>query len=62
MIAGDLAGRQHCQNVDQAVQELVGLDLLVNDVAYQQPVSSLTELSEVRWLRTFDVDIHRYFR
>ena len=62
-IAGDLAHEQHCvEVVRRTVDEFGGLDLLVNNVAYQQPVNSLEELSDGQWLRTFDVNIHSYFR
>ena len=62
-IPGDLAHRQHCADVvTQTVDELGGLDPLVNNVAFQQPVSSLDELSDEQWLRTFDVNIDSYFR
>jgi NAD(P)-dependent dehydrogenase (short-subunit alcohol dehydrogenase family) len=62
-IAGDLADRRHCERVvEQTVDKFGGLDLLVNNVAYQKPVTSLEELSDEQWLRTFDVNIHSYFR
>jgi NAD(P)-dependent dehydrogenase (short-subunit alcohol dehydrogenase family) len=44
------------------VKELGGLDVLVNNVAYQQPVRSLEELSDEQWRHTFDVNIHSYYR
>lgn len=62
-IPGDLADPDHCiEVVAQTVFALGGLDLLINNVAYQQPVSSLEELTDEQWLRTFDVNIHSYFR
>ncbi|MEV5408469.1 SDR family oxidoreductase [Thermopolyspora sp. NPDC052614] len=62
-IAGDLADADHCvEAVETAVKELGGLDVLVNNVAYQQPVQSLEELSDEQWQHTFDVNIHSYFR
>jgi NAD(P)-dependent dehydrogenase (short-subunit alcohol dehydrogenase family) len=62
-LPGDLGDAEICgQIVDQAVAELGGLDILVNNVAYQQPVDSLEELGDEQWLRTFDVNIHSYFR
>jgi NAD(P)-dependent dehydrogenase (short-subunit alcohol dehydrogenase family) len=60
---GDLAEGAHCAAVVSAAADaLGGLDLLVNNVAYQQPVNSLEELTDEQWLRTFDVNIHSYFR
>ncbi|MGQ0772974.1 MAG: SDR family oxidoreductase [Pseudonocardiales bacterium] len=62
-IAGDLAEAEHCRQVVQRViDELGRLDVLVNNVATQEPVDALEELSDERWLRTFDVNIHSYFR
>ncbi|MGH3785698.1 MAG: SDR family oxidoreductase [Pseudonocardiaceae bacterium] len=61
-IAGDLADAEHCRQVVQRViDELGQLDVLVNNVATQEPVDALEELSDERWLRTFDVNIHSYF-
>ena len=45
-IRGDLAEEENCQRaVERAVTELGGLDLLVNNVATQEPVQDLAELS-----------------
>ncbi|GIH79850.1 SDR family oxidoreductase [Planobispora longispora] len=63
LIPGDLADRDHCGAVvDQTVAELGGLDILVNNVAYQKPVESLEELSDEQWEHTFAVNIHSYYR
>ncbi|MFI0417456.1 SDR family oxidoreductase [Spongiactinospora sp. 9N601] len=63
LIPGDLADASHCQAaVQQAVSELGGLDILVNNVAYQAGVESLEELSDQQWEHTFAVNIHSYFR
>jgi NAD(P)-dependent dehydrogenase (short-subunit alcohol dehydrogenase family) len=61
-IRGDLAEEENC---DRAVQrtagELGGLDILVNNVATQQPVSDLAELTTGQWDRTFRVNVYSYF-
>lgn len=63
LIPGDLSDRDHCASVvEQAVQELGGLDVLVNNVAYQSPVEGLEELSDEQWEHTFAVNIHSYYR
>lgn len=58
----DLSRREEC---DRAVQETVdglgGLDVLVNNVAYQSPVDSPEELTDEQWERTFRTNIHSYF-
>src|SRR5918999_4534499 len=46
LIRGDLAEEQHChETVRRTADELGGLDILVNNIAYQHPVADLTELS-----------------
>jgi NAD(P)-dependent dehydrogenase (short-subunit alcohol dehydrogenase family) len=63
LLPGDLAQPAHCREVvAQTVGQLGGLDLLVNNVAYQQNANSLTEISEEQWQRTFAVNIHSYYR
>nr|CAD91239.1 hypothetical protein [Nonomuraea gerenzanensis] len=63
LLPGDLADRAHCSSVvEQAVSELGGLDVLVNNVAYQAPVSGLEELDDEQWEHTFAVNIHSYYR
>ncbi|MEU4576959.1 SDR family oxidoreductase [Nonomuraea sp. ATR24] len=63
LIPGDLADRDNClQAVERAVSELGGLDIVVNNVAYQAPVDSLDELTDEQWEHTFAVNIHSYYR
>jgi NAD(P)-dependent dehydrogenase (short-subunit alcohol dehydrogenase family) len=63
LIPGDLADRDHCANVvARAVSALGGLDILVNNVATQEAVGSPKEITDEQWQRTFDVNIHSYFR
>src|SRR3954470_22444913 len=60
--AGDLSEEKNCQAiVEQAVAELGGLDIVVNNVAYQKPVESLDELSTEQWDRTFRTNIYSFF-
>ncbi|WP_204029535.1 SDR family oxidoreductase [Sinosporangium siamense] len=60
---GDLADAGHCASVvERAAADLGGLDIVVNNVAYQAPVESLEELSDEQWEHTFAVNIHSYFR
>ncbi len=61
-IRGDLAEEANCHRaVDQAVHELGGLDILVNNVATQSPVQDFAELTTEQWDRTFKVNIYSYF-
>ncbi len=62
MIRRDLGDENNCgQAVQRTVDELGGLDILVNNVATQRPVKDLTELSTEQWERTFRVNIYSYF-
>jgi NAD(P)-dependent dehydrogenase (short-subunit alcohol dehydrogenase family) len=61
-IRGDLAEEGNCDRaVEQTVAGLGGLDVLVNNVATQEPVDDLTKLSTEQWDRTFRVNIYSYF-
>lgn len=61
-IPGDLATEHGCRSaVGRTVSELGGLEILVNNIAYQQPVGSLEELTPEQWERTFRTNIHSFF-
>lgn len=61
-LPGDLADPAHCRAVvAQTVEELGGLDIVVNNVAFQSPASDLTEISDEQWRRTFAVNIDSFF-
>ncbi|MGW0162624.1 SDR family oxidoreductase [Mycobacterium sp. NPDC003323] len=61
-LPGDLADPAHCrQIVADTVSTLGGLDILVNNAAYQSPVDDLAELSDEQWRRTFAVNIDSFF-
>lgn len=63
LLPGDLADSEVCASVvERTVAELGGLDIVVNNVAYQAPVDSLEELSDEQWEHTFAVNIHSYYR
>lgn len=63
LLPGDLAEAAQCREiVSETVRRLGGLNILVNNVATQWPVDAPEELSEEQWMRTFDVNIHSYFR
>ncbi|MCF3937329.1 SDR family oxidoreductase [Gordonia sp. Z-3] len=59
---GDLADPEHCADVvARTADELGGLDVLVNNVAFQSPVDDFMELTPSQWRRTFDVNIDSFF-
>lgn len=61
-LAGDLADPGHCRDVvERTAGELGGLDLVVNNAAFQRPVPSLEDLSDEQWRHTFAVNVHSFF-
>jgi NAD(P)-dependent dehydrogenase (short-subunit alcohol dehydrogenase family) len=62
LISGDLRDPKFSREaVKQTVRKLGGLDLLVNNAAFQQHQKSLEDLSEEQWDRTFKTNIYGYF-
>jgi NAD(P)-dependent dehydrogenase (short-subunit alcohol dehydrogenase family) len=62
MIHGDVSDPQFCNRaVQQTVDTFGTLNILVNNAAYQQRKSSLEEISDEDWDRTFKVNIYGYF-
>lgn len=62
LVAGDIQDEEHCkQLVNRAVQEFGGLDILVNNAAYQMSHQSLQELSADELDRTFRTNIYAMF-
>jgi NAD(P)-dependent dehydrogenase (short-subunit alcohol dehydrogenase family) len=63
LVPGDLADRDHCQAVvDRAVAEFGGIDVLVNNAAFQMTHETVEEISDEEWQHTFDVNITAMFR
>jgi len=63
LVAGDLADPGHCRAVvDRAVEALGGIDVLVNNAAYQMTHETLEEVTDEEWQHTFDVNITAMFR
>jgi NAD(P)-dependent dehydrogenase (short-subunit alcohol dehydrogenase family) len=61
-IRADLAREEECvRAVREAVDRLGGLDILVNNVAFQQPVDDFAQITTEQWDRTFKTNIYSYF-
>ncbi|MDD9369461.1 MAG: SDR family oxidoreductase [Acidimicrobiales bacterium] len=61
-IPGDLSQEDACRHaVASTVEELGGLDILVNNIATQRPVDSLTDISSEEWDTTFRTNVYSYF-
>lgn len=62
LVAGDIGSPEHCRAiVERAVNELGGLDILVNNAAHQATFESIEDISEEEWDRTFRTNIHAMF-
>jgi len=62
LVRGDLSVEAHCDDaVRRAVEGLGGLDIVVNNVAYQKPVDAPEDLTTEQWERTFRTNIYSYF-
>lgn len=60
--ATDLKDRGNCKKlVDSAVKDMGGIDILVNNHAYQMMIEDIHDLTEEQWLNTFDTNIHPFF-
>jgi NAD(P)-dependent dehydrogenase (short-subunit alcohol dehydrogenase family) len=62
LIPGDVADPAYCQEaVKLTVQDLGGLDVLVNNAAFQEHVDNFEDLSEEHFDRTIRTNLYGYF-
>ncbi len=62
LIPGDVKDPEFCRAaVEQAVEEFGGLDILVNNAAFQQHQESIEDITEEQWENTFRTNIFGYF-
>jgi NAD(P)-dependent dehydrogenase (short-subunit alcohol dehydrogenase family) len=61
LVAGDLQDPDHCRSVIKAVDELGGIDILVNNAAHQATFKEIGDISDEEWEMTFNVNIHAMF-
>jgi NAD(P)-dependent dehydrogenase (short-subunit alcohol dehydrogenase family) len=63
LMPGDLADRAHCESgVARAVADFGGIDVLVNNAAFQMTHETVEEIADEEWQRTFDINITAMFR
>jgi NAD(P)-dependent dehydrogenase (short-subunit alcohol dehydrogenase family) len=62
LVAGDLADRAHARTViPKALEELGGIDVLVNNAAYQMTHDSIEEISDEEWDHTIALNLTAMF-
>jgi NAD(P)-dependent dehydrogenase (short-subunit alcohol dehydrogenase family) len=62
LIPGDVKEPEFCRKaIARTVKEFGGLDVLVNNAAFQQHQESLEDLTEDQWEKTFRTNIFGYF-
>ena len=62
LVPGDLGDPAHCRDlISQTIKELGGIDILVNNAAYQMSRASLEEIPDEEWDYTFQVNITAMF-
>jgi NAD(P)-dependent dehydrogenase (short-subunit alcohol dehydrogenase family) len=62
LVPGDIQSEEHCKMiVERAVKELGGVDILVNNAAYQETHQSLQELTAEELDRTFRTNIYAMY-
>lgn len=61
-LPGDLADVEQCKAiVTRTAGALGGIDILVNNVAYQRPTEEFTDITDEQWRHTFAVNIDSFF-
>jgi NAD(P)-dependent dehydrogenase (short-subunit alcohol dehydrogenase family) len=62
LIAGDIGDAGHCRTIiKRAVDDLGGIDILVNNAAHQATFQDIADISDEEWEKTFRVNIHAMF-
>lgn len=62
LLPGDVKSSEFCRNaVLRTVTEFGGLDILVNNAAYQRHQRELSDISDEQWEETFRTNIFGYF-
>ena len=61
-LPGDLSDEATARRVvDDAASQLGRLDVLVNNIAYQNPVDDFAELTSEQWDKTFRTNVYSFF-
>jgi NAD(P)-dependent dehydrogenase (short-subunit alcohol dehydrogenase family) len=61
-MAGDIGQEEHCNRiVERAVRDLGGIDILVNNAAWQQNYASIVDIPTEDWQRTLRTNLDAMF-
>jgi NAD(P)-dependent dehydrogenase (short-subunit alcohol dehydrogenase family) len=62
LVKGDIQDEAHCQQIiDTAVKELGGIDILVNNAAFQMAREQISDITAEEWEKTFRTNITSMF-
>jgi NAD(P)-dependent dehydrogenase (short-subunit alcohol dehydrogenase family) len=62
LLPGDIKSEEHCNSlVQRAVDDLGGIDILVNNAAFQRTYAAITDISASEWDETFRTNIYAPF-
>jgi len=62
LVRGDVGDAAHCRDLVRKVVEAFGrIDIVVNNAAHQMSFSSVEEISDEEWRRTFETNISAMF-
>jgi NAD(P)-dependent dehydrogenase (short-subunit alcohol dehydrogenase family) len=62
LVKGDIQNEAHCQHIiDTAVKELGGIDILVNNAAFQMAREQISDITAEEWEKTFRTNISSIF-
>jgi NAD(P)-dependent dehydrogenase (short-subunit alcohol dehydrogenase family) len=62
LVPGDLKDPRHCREViTRAVEDLGGVDILINNAAHQASFKEIGDISDEEWEITFKTNIHAMF-
>jgi hypothetical protein len=62
LLPGDISDEKHCKKIiDTAVKEFGGIDILVNNAAWQMEHKSLQEVTTEEWDYTFKTNLYAMF-
>jgi NAD(P)-dependent dehydrogenase (short-subunit alcohol dehydrogenase family) len=62
LVPGDISSEEHCKKlIEKAISEFGGVDILVNNAAYQMEHQSLQEITTEEWDYTFKTNLYAMF-